>query len=80
MDGLTVWVNHPTLENANPFEVADVVTAAVQAKHAAIFPTLTIGRHRAHEERSWIRYDNREYSSPFTKGVTNSSDNDPKRF
>lgn len=35
MDGLTVWVNHPTLNHPNPFEVADAVVAAVTQKHSA---------------------------------------------
>lgn len=33
MDGLTVWVNHKSLEAPNVFDVCEAVLKAVQAKH-----------------------------------------------
>lgn len=43
MDGLTVWVNHPTLNHPNPFEVADAVVAAVAQKYSASeVPSITL--------------------------------------
>lgn len=33
MDGLTVWINHSTLQSPNPFEVCEAVLAVAQAKH-----------------------------------------------
>lgn len=42
MNELTVWVNHPSLENSNPFEIADAVIKAAKEAHKKSNPALTI--------------------------------------
>jgi hypothetical protein len=42
MDGLTVWVNHPSIENPNPFDVMEAVMEAVKKAHASSNPFLQL--------------------------------------